>query len=116
MTEILESGYDSKHCPTCSQILPLTEFGICRARKDGRNLYCKSCIRKKVTESRRVLKAYKSVREQYATQIVLDEAPVGELEDSDDQSQTRQIIRMTPVQRVREAINNGARTQQDRAQ
>ncbi len=61
MTERVEFMPDAKQCPICSQVLPLTEFGICRARKDGRNLYCKDCIRQKVTESRRALKAYKSV-------------------------------------------------------
>src|SRR5687768_18519804 len=59
-----------KHCPICSQDLPITEFGICRARKDGRNLYCKSCIRQKVTQSRRALKEYKSARKRYISQQV----------------------------------------------
>ena len=68
MTEFVERIPDTKQCPICSQDLPLTEYGICRARKDGRNLYCKSCIRKKVSESRRAFKAYKSVRHQYVVQ------------------------------------------------
>src|ERR687883_1001376 len=61
---------DVKHCPICSNDLPITEFGICRARKDGRNLYCKSCIRQKVTQSRRALKEYKSARKKYISQHV----------------------------------------------
>ena len=56
-----------KNCPICSQQLPLSEFGVCRARKDGRNLYCKSCIRKKVTDSRRALKEYRSARKRYVS-------------------------------------------------
>src|ERR1700737_4742989 len=65
MTELAQPTLDTKHCPICSQVLPLTEFGICRARKDGHNLYCRGCIRKKVTDSRRALKAYRSIRDQY---------------------------------------------------
>jgi hypothetical protein len=34
-----------KQCPRCEESLPLSEFGICRARKDGLNLYCKRCVR-----------------------------------------------------------------------
>src|SRR5437773_5596863 len=63
MTE--EAAVCRKNCPICSQHLPLSEFGVCRARKDGRNLYCKSCIRKKVTESRRALKEYRSARKRH---------------------------------------------------
>jgi len=63
MTEVNVQAGETKHCPICSQVLPLTEFGICRARKDGHNLYCRVCIRKKVTESRRALKQYKQIRE-----------------------------------------------------
>jgi hypothetical protein len=117
MTPQVERVNDAKQCPICSQVLPLLEFGICRARKDGRNLYCKNCIREKITESRRALKAYRSVREKYATQRVLE--PHAEvLVDSEAptarrQYVTRQVSKMTPVERVREAIRNGARTQKE---
>ena len=60
MKEELEESFEAKACPICSELLPLSEFGICRARKDGRNLYCKVCIRRKVTDSRRALREYKS--------------------------------------------------------
>jgi hypothetical protein len=108
---------DAKQCPICDQLLSLSEFGICRARKDGRNLYCKSCIRQKITESRRALKAYKSVRQQYATQKVL-EPGAESLEDTEAPAAKRQYIarqvsKMTPVERVREAIRNGAKTQKE---
>jgi hypothetical protein len=118
MTELVERTPDAKHCPLCSQMLPLTQFGICRARKDGHNLYCRDCIRKKVSESRRTQKAYKSIREQYATHKVLepDAQPPDEVENSVDRSEQRQLIRMTPAERVREAIRNGAKTQKEIAQ
>lgn len=103
----------TKLCPICSENLPLNEYGICRARKDGRNLYCKSCIRKKVSESRRAFKAYKSVRHQY----VAERSDVGDKEErlvpSRRQYVVRQVSKMTPVERVREAIKNGARTQKE---
>jgi hypothetical protein len=103
----------TKLCPICSEDLPLNEYGICRARKDGRNLYCKSCIRKKVSESRRAFKAYKSVRHQY----VAERSDVGAKEEgpvpSRRQYVVRQFSKMTPVERVREAIKNGARTQKE---
>ena len=70
-----ELPLELKHCPICAQELPIAEFGVCRARKDGRNLYCKSCIRNKVTQSRRALKEYKSARKRYISQqIELSEA------------------------------------------
>jgi hypothetical protein len=105
-----------KHCPICIQELPLSEFGICRARKDGRNLYCKSCIRNKVTESRRALKEYKSARKKYIAQQV----ELSELVHSDQSSSVsytaKSVSKLSPVERVRDAIRRGARTQREIAQ
>ena len=119
MSELIDRLIDTKQCPICSQDLPLTEYGICRARKDGRNLYCKSCIRKKVSESRRAFKAYKTVRHQY----VVQKTEPGASSDTETsalpsrrQYVTRQVSKMTPAERVREAIKNGARTQKEIAQ
>jgi hypothetical protein len=104
-----------KHCPICSQDLPISEFGICRARKDGRNLYCKSCIRQKVTQSRRALKEYKSARKKYISQHI----EMTELISSDSAStpySSRSISKLSPVERVRDAIRKGSRTQREIAQ
>src|ERR1041385_9427634 len=105
-----------KHCPICSQDLPLAEFGICRARKDGRNLYCKSCIRQKVTQSRRALKEYKSARKKYISQQV----EIAELLSGDATSHghypTKAMSKLSPVERVRDAIRRGSRTQREIAQ
>ena len=112
--ERVDSG---KNCPICSQQLPLSEFGVCRARKDGRNLYCKSCIRKKVTESRRALKEYRSARKRYVSQPLLDAA--GTVLNGDGNSSTmfpRVLSKLSPIERVREAIKKGARTQKEIAQ
>ncbi|HEV8368419.1 MAG TPA: hypothetical protein VGQ39_10755 [Pyrinomonadaceae bacterium] len=105
---------DVKHCPICSKELPTSEFGICRARKDGRNLYCKSCIRNKVTQSRRALKEYKSARRKYISQQV-------EMTDLMDHSTgphytTKSVCKLSPIERVRDAIRRGARTQKEIAQ
>jgi hypothetical protein len=115
MTE--EFDISGKYCPICTQQLPLSEFGVCRARKDGRNLYCKSCIRKKVTESRRALKEYRS-RKRYISQPDSDHAGVLLL-DGDSASSTnypRVLSKLSPLERVREAIKKGARTQKEIAQ
>lgn len=55
---------ETKSCPLCPAVglQPIRNFGVCRARKDGRNLYCKKCIRKKVTEQRQSWRAYKKSR------------------------------------------------------
>lgn len=123
MTETVEQSGAPKHCPICSRVLPLSEFGICRARKDGRNLYCRGCIRKKVTDSRRALKEYKSIRDQYPTSRVSETEVPRETGDPDRELSpgqhhyvTRQLNRMTPAERVREAIRKGARTQKEIAQ
>jgi len=90
----------SKTCPICTGDLPLSEFGICRARKDGKNLYCKGCIRSKVTNSRRALKDYRAARRRHVIAPVVTVAaflpPM-----------------LTPVEKVKDAIRRGARTQKD---
>src|ERR1051325_2408395 len=104
-----------KHCPICSKELPIAEFGICRARKDGRNLYCKSCIRQKVTQSRRALKEYKSARKRYISQQI----EMTELIAADSNNApfaAKSISKLSPVERVRDAIRKGSRTQREIAQ
>jgi hypothetical protein len=108
-----------KQCPICTQDLPLVEFGVCRARKDGRNLYCKSCIRKKVTESRRALKEYKSARKKYISQQI--DATAIYASEGDDIRTSSQYgsklgSKLSPVDRVRDSIRRGARTQKEIAQ
>jgi len=106
---------DLKHCPICSQDLPIAEFGICRARKDGRNLYCKSCIRQKVTQSRRALKEYKSARKRYISQqIEMTELIAGDSAAAHYPSKS--VSKLSPVERVRDAIRKGSRTQREIAQ
>jgi hypothetical protein len=116
MTE--EFDISGKTCPICSQQLPLSEFGVCRARKDGRNLYCKSCIRKKVTDSRRALKEYRSARKRYVNQPLAEHSETSSLggDSPPSTNYTRLLTKLSPVERVREAIRKGARTQKEIAQ
>src|SRR5688500_11057536 len=109
-----ESRVAGKNCPICSQELPLSEFGVCRARKDGRNLYCKSCIRKKVTDSRRALKEYRSTRKRYVGQPMTEGAAL--LDSEPGANYPRILNKLSPIERVREAIKKGARTQREIAQ
>jgi hypothetical protein len=116
MKQEIELPPNVKHCPICSSELPISEFGICRARKDGRNLYCKSCIRQKVTQSRRALKEYKSARKRYISQQV----EISELLNGDPSNGThytaKSLSKLSPVERVRDAIRRGSRTQREIAQ
>ncbi len=101
-----------KYCPICAQDLPLAEFGVCRARKDGRNLYCKTCIRKKVTDSRRALKEYRSARKRHSNQSP-DQSWGAQQDGSAGASYSRLLSKLSPVERVRESIRKGARTQKE---
>jgi len=101
----------TKNCPICSLQLPISEFGVCRARKDGRNLYCKSCIRKKVTDSRRALKEYRSARKRYVGQPLAEGASA--LDNEASGNYPRMLRKMSPVERVKDAIRNGSKTQKE---
>jgi hypothetical protein len=111
-----ELPLELKHCPICSQELPIAEFGVCRARKDGRNLYCKSCIRNKVTQSRRALKEYKSARKRYISQQIEISESLTADNGLNGQYGGRPISKLSPVERVHDAIRKGARTQREIAQ
>lgn len=52
----------TKTCPACPEgprVLPLRSFGIVRSRPDGRNLYCRACVRRRMQESRAAAKLRK---------------------------------------------------------
>lgn len=114
MTLLAEvSEIELKRCPRCEESLPLSEFGVCRARKDGLNLYCKRCIRQKIAISRQALREYKKARVKQANRP--DALP----QDADAKTSlsSRRIARMlrklSPADRVREAIRCGAHTQKE---
>jgi hypothetical protein len=111
----IQSSPQVKQCPICTNELPISEFGICRARKDGRNLYCKSCIRQKVTQSRRALKEYKTARKKYISQQV-DIAELLANDSGNGAYHGKAMSKLSPVERVRDAIRRGSRTQREIAQ
>ena len=112
----IELSPQVKNCPICSKDLPISEFGICRARKDGRNLYCKSCIRQKVTQSRRALKEYKTARKKYISQQVDIAELLSNEPSGNGHYHAKQMSKLSPVERVRDAIRRGSRTQREIAQ
>jgi hypothetical protein len=114
MKEELEGSVEAKVCPICSELLPVSEFGVCRARKDGRNLYCKVCIRRKVTDSRKALREYKSRKRD--AQVVVTATANSDSELNGIQYTARFVSKLTPVERVKEAIRQGSRTQKEIAQ
>src|SRR5205809_6692614 len=106
-----------KRCPRCEESLLLSEFGVCRARKDGLNLYCKRCIRQKIALSRQALREYKKARVKHGS-TATDRSRLGI--NSKSALSSRRIARMlrklSPADRVREAIRCGAHTQKEIAQ
>ena len=116
MTLLAEvSEIELKRCPRCEESLPLTEFGVCRARKDGLNLYCKRCIRQKIAISRQALREYKKARVKHGSNATSDRTRL--TVDPKTAFSSRRIARMlrklSPADRVREAIRCGAHTQKE---
>jgi hypothetical protein len=116
LAEITE--IELKRCPRCEESLPLSEFGVCRARKDGLNLYCKRCIRQKIALSRQALREYKKARGKHGNSSASDSSRL--TLDNKTSLSSRRIARMlrklSPADRVREAIRCGAHTQKEIAQ
>ena len=109
------SEIELKRCPRCEESLPLSEFGVCRARKDGLNLYCKRCIRQKISLSRQALREYKKARVKHGGTTTSQKGAVSL--DGKTAFSSKRIARMlrklSPADRVREAIRCGAHTQKE---
>ena len=109
------SEIELKRCPRCEESLPLSEFGVCRARKDGLNLYCKRCIRQKIALSRQALREYKKARVKHGGTTTSQKGAVSL--DGKTAFSSKRIARMlrklSPADRVREAIRCGAHTQKE---
>lgn len=107
------SEVELKRCPRCEESLPQSEFGVCRARKDGLNLYCKRCIRQKIALSRQALREYKKARVKHGGTTTSQKGAV--TLDGKTAFSSKRIARMlrklSPADRVREAIRCGAETQ-----
>ena len=88
-------------CPVCEKPQSTDNFGICRSRPSGRNLYCKACIREKVQRSRVDIKKWRQLKRE-RRQRLIDAALTG-----------LEVIKPSAEKRVIEAIESGARTQKE---
>lgn len=93
---------ESKSCFKCKAELPIDEFGVCRSRPDGRNAYCKPCIRAIVNAGRQ------RIREMEAKQKAAHAAQ--EIKRKHDVISPRDG---TPMERVQEAMCAGYRTRNE---
>ena len=111
------SEIELKKCPRCEEPLPLSEFGVCRARKDGLNLYCKRCIRQKIALSRQALREYKKARVKHGTSSTdHSRLTINSKSVFSSRRIARMLRKLSPADRVREAIRCGAHTQKEIAQ
>jgi len=82
------------------------------------NLYCKRCIRQKISLSRQALREYKKARGKHGSTVSSDSSRL--TLDTKTSLNSRRIARMlrklSPADRVREAIRCGAETQTEIAQ
>lgn len=99
-----------KTCPICLRDLPVSEFGVCRSRRDGLNLYCKRCIRQKIAHGRQQLREYKAAR--IKAGIPVEPKPLV-IAGFSPRRIARMLRKLSPTDRVREAIRLGARTQKE---
>lgn len=111
---LLQPTEELKFCPRCKQHLPSSDFGVCRARKDGLNLYDRLCIRQKIAASRQALREYKQARvaagHKEKPKVVLEKVALSPARIA------RILRKLSPADRVREAIRCGAHTQKEIAQ
>ncbi len=105
-----------KRCPRCEEPLPLSEFGVCRARKDGLNLYCKRCIRQKIALSRQALREYKQARGKHNNSTDHSRVTLDNKTSLSSRRIARMLRKLSPADRVREAIRCGAHTQKEMVQ
>jgi hypothetical protein len=108
------SEIELKKCPRCEESLPLSEFGVCRARKDGLNLYCKRCIRQKIALSRQALREYKKARVKHGSSSTdHSRLTINSKSVFSSRRIARMLRKLSPADRVREAIRCGAHTQKE---
>jgi hypothetical protein len=111
----------SKNCPRCNNNLPIGEFGISRARKDGRNIYCKRCNRERTNTSRQAARErqvkQQGVRNSFDAAVRRRLGP-GAIESATDPGVlvdvlSKTTVCLTPVEQVREVIRSGPKTQRE---
>lgn len=97
----------AKACGRCRVEKPIKHFGICRARKDGHNLYCKSCVIDIVHAQRDRKRAMKRARKR-----AQDNAKQ-ELAEFQRKPNIVSPIVHTPLSKVWFAVQNGHRTRME---
>lgn len=58
-----------KLCPICNVSQPLDDFGVHKSRPDGRNLYCKACIRQKSNAQRTHIRTLNRARREFLAEL-----------------------------------------------
>jgi hypothetical protein len=94
-----------RRCPRCEEWLPVSEFGVCRARPDGLNLYCKPCIREKVAMGRAAVREYEQATGEHVKRENKTSLSARRI--------ARMMLKLAPADRVRESIRHGAHTQKE---
>lgn len=102
----------TKRCKRCEETKPLSEFGVNRVNDtrgacDNKNIWCKSCVNKRVAASRQALREYTASRQKQGLaklpkQIDMNFSP---------RRIARMLRKLSPKDRVLEAIRGGADTQ-----
>jgi hypothetical protein len=85
---------------------------VCRARKDGLNLYCKRCINE-IALSRQALREYKKARGKHTSSVDRPRLTVDPKSAISSRRIARMLRKLSPADRVREAIRCGAETQSE---
>lgn len=89
--------------------LSIDNFGICRARKDGRNAYCKECVAAKVKAHRAQRKEWLLVQTQRQRNEIVQRKPYAVARSKTDIVKVLGVSWTASV--VFWAINRGARSQ-----
>jgi hypothetical protein len=111
---------ESKLCPRCNSRLPLAEFGVSRARKDGRNIYCKRCNRERTNASRQAARERRT-RHSDTRHTLIASSRIRLCEEG-AQGASVALVRgavgrpmscLSPTERIKEAIKAGPKTQKE---
>lgn len=110
-------------CPLCSQPTLVKEHGICRSRKNGRNLYCRGCVRVKVTAQRQAARAIRATQDAARQRRLLEglepievnesSISTADLQRKPDVKARGQRWRLTPADRLIVALREGCRTREE---
>lgn len=100
-----------KECGRCHQQKAINCFGICRARKDGRNHYCKPCILDIVHQHRDRKREMKRARIEVRTRA--EERAIKDIQDFERKPNVISPILHTCLSKVRYAIRDGYKTRQE---